>query len=90
MRRGPVLDADALETPDSLLSEIAIAGESLSPHEDHDRRRPSPERQQYLKLQGEYVGHLRRLTLPQKERVKAVRAKTGLEEAVALAKKLAK
>jgi hypothetical protein len=80
------------ETTDVLLSSIAVARESFSAEDGAEReRRPlSPERQHYMKLQGEYVGHVRRLTLRQKEQVKALRARDGIQAAVAFAKKLAK
>ncbi len=89
MRSRPMLDVDEVVTLDSLLSEISLASDS-SPSEEDARPQPSARRRRYLKLQGEYIGHLRRLTPQQKERVKTVRARSGLEEAVALAKKLAR
>ncbi len=90
MRSRPMLDVDEVVTVDSLFSEIALAPESSFADVEDTPRQPSATRRRYLKLQGEYVGHLRRLTPPQKERVKALRARRGLEEAVALAKKLAR
>ncbi len=88
MRSRPLLDVDEIVTSDSMLSDIALAPECSSPLEEETRQQPSAKRRRYLKLQGEYVGHLRRLTPSQKERVKARRAEQGLEEAVALAKEL--
>ncbi len=49
----------------------------------------SPERRAALKLQGEYIGHLRGLRPRQKAEVKALRAAKGLAQAARLAKKLA-
>jgi len=88
MTRKSMLDAER-DTADPLLSGIVLAPESFSSSEDDGRRPATAERRRYLKLQGAYVGSLRRLTLPQKERVKALRARGG-EEAVARARKLAK
>lgn len=49
----------------------------------------SPERRAALELQGQYMGHLRGLTVRGKAQVKALRVAKGLRPAVALAKKLA-
>lgn len=52
--------------------------------------RLSPARRAALKLQGQYIGHMRGLKAAQKKRVKALKAARGFRAAVALAKKLAK
>jgi hypothetical protein len=49
----------------------------------------SPARRASLKLQGQYMGHLRGLGARQKARVKALRTKKGFRPAIALARKLA-
>lgn len=41
-------------------------------------------------LQGQYMGHVRRLTAEQKKKVRAIREKSGYGKAIAVAKKLAK
>jgi hypothetical protein len=50
----------------------------------------SPARRAALKLQGQYMGHVRRLKPRQKARVKALRASKGVPAAIRLAKRLAK
>jgi len=53
------------------------------------RRRLPAARRAALKLQGQYVGHMRHLRLRQKARVKALRESKGVRAAVALARRLA-
>ena len=50
----------------------------------------SPARRAALKLQGQYMGYVRRLKPRQKTRVKALRAAKGVGAAIRLAKRLAK
>jgi hypothetical protein len=50
--------------------------------------RLSPERRAALKLQGQYIGHLRNLKPRQKSQVKAVRESKGIAAAITLARKL--
>ena len=50
----------------------------------------SPERMAALKLQGQYIGHIRTLEPRQKQRVQAVREKKGVRAAIAFARKLAR
>jgi hypothetical protein len=50
--------------------------------------RLSPERRRALKLQGQYIGHLRNLRPRQKAQVKALREAKGMAAAIALARKL--
>jgi hypothetical protein len=50
--------------------------------------RLSPARRAALKLQGQYMGHLRNLKPRQKASVKALRESKGIRPAIALAKKL--
>lgn len=52
--------------------------------------RLSPARRAALRLQGQYMGHLRSLTRRQKARVKSVRAAKGVRAALSLARRLAK
>jgi hypothetical protein len=55
------------------------------------RRLPklTPQRRAQLKLQGEYMGHMRQLKPAQKKQVKAVREKRGIEAGIRMARKLA-
>lgn len=50
--------------------------------------RLSPERRSALKLQGQYIGHLRNLRPRQKAQVKAMRESKGIVAAIALARRL--
>jgi hypothetical protein len=50
----------------------------------------SPKRRAALKLQGQYIGHLRNLKPRQKAQVKALRAEKGFRAAIAMAKRMAK
>jgi len=52
------------------------------------RLRLSAARRAALKVQGRYMGYLRKLTATQKKRVKAVKADRGYPPAIALAKRL--
>ena len=54
------------------------------------RLRLSAERRAALKLQGQYMGHLRSLKPSQKARVKTLRAAKGIRPAIAFAKRLGK
>jgi hypothetical protein len=49
----------------------------------------SPQRRAALKLQGQYMGHLRNLKTRQKAQVKAAKAAKGYPAAITLARKLA-
>jgi hypothetical protein len=56
-------------------------------------RRPrnlSPERRAALKLHGSYIGHVRKLSLRQRARVKKVREEKGVRAAIRLAKALSR
>ena len=73
-RLGPVLEAAARS-----------ASGAAAP------RRPrnlSPERRAALKLQGSYIGHVRKLSLKQRARVKKLRQAKGVRAAIRLAKAL--
>jgi len=84
------------------LASIARAVQRLAPllqaatagPENPSRRgrllRLSAERRAALKLQGQYMGHLRSLKPRQKARVKALRAAKGVRPAIAFARSLAK
>jgi len=50
--------------------------------------RLSAARRAALKLQGQYMGHLRSLRPKERSRVKALRAKRGVRAAIALARRL--
>jgi hypothetical protein len=53
-------------------------------------RNLSPERRAALKLQGSYIGHVRKLSLKQRAQVKKVRMKKGVRAAISLAKALSR
>jgi hypothetical protein len=65
------------------------AVEGAQPVARRPRRKPSPKRLAALKLQGQYMGHVRNLRPRQKARVKALRASKGIDAAIRLAKELA-
>jgi hypothetical protein len=48
----------------------------------------SPRRKAALKLQGQYIGHMRMLPAPQQARVKALRVKKGIQAAIRYARTL--
>jgi hypothetical protein len=48
----------------------------------------SPARRAALKLQGQYMGYMRKLKPRQKDQVKAIRAKKGIRAGIAAARKL--
>jgi len=73
-RLGPVLEA------------AARGGPSLVPRP----RNLSPERRAELKLQGSYIGHVRKLSLKQRARVKKLRGEKGVRAAIRLAKALSR
>ena len=54
------------------------------------KRKSSPKVRAQRVLQGQYMGHVRRLTAEQKKRVSAIREKSGYRKAIAEAKRLAK
>lgn len=54
------------------------------------RLKLSPKRRAALKLQGQYMGHLRNLKPKLKVRVKAARTTQGIRSAIALARRLSK
>ena len=56
------------------------------PAASRPRRKPSPKRLAALKLQGQYMGHVRNLRPRQKARVKALRGAKGIDAAIRLAK----
>ncbi len=74
-RLGPVLEAAA-----------RAAGPALVPR----RRKLSPARRAELKLQGSYIGHVRKLSLKGRARVKKVREDKGVRAAIRLAKALSR
>lgn len=65
------------------------AAGNAQPATRRPRRKPSPKRLAALKLQGQYMGHIRNLAPRQKARVKALRGEKGIDAAIRLAKELA-
>ena len=53
-------------------------------------RNLSPERRAELKLQGSYIGHVRKLNLKQRAQVKKLRKAKGVRAAIRLAKALSR
>ena len=53
-------------------------------------RKLSPERRAALKLQGSYLGHIRKLSLRQRAQVKKLRSEKGVRAAIRLAKALSR
>lgn len=54
------------------------------------KRKISPTVRAQRVLQGQYMGHVRRLTAEQKKRIAGIRQESGYRKAIAEAKKLAK
>jgi len=75
-RLGPVLEALAR----------GGAGAAAVPRP----RNLSPERRAELKLQGSYIGHVRKLNLKQRAKVKKLREQKGVRAAIRLAKALSR
>jgi hypothetical protein len=67
----------------------AVENGAARPTARRPRRKPSAKRLAALKLQGQYMGHIRNLGPRQKARVKALRASGGIDAAIRLAKQLA-
>jgi len=71
------------------LLQAAASGGPGKPSRRGRKLRLSAERRAALKLQGQYMGHLRGLKPRQKARVKALRAAKGIKPAIAFARRLA-
>ncbi len=69
--------------------EAAIRGSSKAPSSGR-KLRLSAARRRALRLQGQYIGHLRNLKPRHKARVKALRAAKGVRPAIAFARRLSK
>jgi hypothetical protein len=69
--------------------EAAARGAAAAPPPSRPRRL-SPERRAALKLQGSYIGHVRKLSPRQRARVKKVRQQKGVRTAIRLAKALSR
>jgi hypothetical protein len=74
-RLAPVLDA---------------AARSSAPPGPRRPRKLSPERRAALKLQGSYIGHVRKLSLKQRAQVRKLRSEKGVRAAIRLAKALSR
>jgi hypothetical protein len=87
IRRSLAAIGAALRRLDRQMQEIRAAG-------GHGGRRPtarrklSPQRRAALKLQGQYIGHVRLLRPRQKAQVRAMRASKGVRAAIGLAQRL--
>ncbi len=71
------------------LTNGAGRGASVECEPPKRRLKLSAKRRAHLRLQGQYMGHLRILKPRQKAQVKAVRAKRGFRAAIAMAKRMA-
>lgn len=70
----------------------ALESAARAPRQETPRRklRLSPERVAALKLQGQYIGHMRMLPARQQARVKALRVEKGVRAAIRYAQSLSK
>ncbi len=78
---------------DALAAELRAAegrapAKRRRPTRERAEARMSPKRRDALRLQGQYIGHLRHLAPRQQAKVKASRAKRGVEAAIRMAKRL--
>ncbi|MBZ5640841.1 MAG: hypothetical protein LAO51_19055 [Acidobacteriia bacterium] len=71
------------------LTNGAGRGVTVEPKGRKRKLKLSPERRAALKLQGQYMGYLRKLKPRQKAQVKALRAEKGFRAAIAMAMRLA-
>ena len=79
-RLGPALEA-AARAPGASATDTATS---------RPRRRLSAERRAALKLQGQYIGHVRKLSPRQRASVKKLRSAKGVRAAIRFAMKLAR
>jgi hypothetical protein len=89
IRRSLLSIERALGGLSPLLTAALGAGLEASPRRA-PKRNLSPARRSALKLQGQYMGYVRRLKPRQKAEVKALKAAKGFPAAIRLAKRLAK
>ena len=68
----------------------AAARGPAAPSVPRPRRKLSPERRAALKLQGQYIGNVRKLSLKQRARVKKLRSEKGVRAAIRFAMQLAR
>ena len=70
----------------------ALESAARAPRQETPRRklRLSPQRVAALKLQGQYIGHMRMLPARQQARVKALRVEKGVRAAIRYAQSLSK
>lgn len=68
----------------------AAARGAAAPSVPRRPRNLSPERRAALKLQGSYIGHVRKLSLRQRAQVKRLRSEKGVRAAIRLAKTLSR
>lgn len=85
IRRSLTAIVRSLQRLGPLLDKVSLGGGT-----GRVRRRLtlSPARMAALKLQGQYMGHLRRLSVRQKAQVKQLKKARGIRPAIALAKRL--
>ncbi len=80
----------ALRRLDRQFQEVRAAGADGGQARRTPRRKLSAKRRAALKLQGQYIGHIRSLKPRRKAQVKAMRERNGVRAAIALAQRLSK
>jgi hypothetical protein len=81
----------SLRTLDRTLRRLAVSVAKVRPGPMGTRRRKltlTPARRAALKLQGQYMGYMRKLKPKQKAQVKAVREKMGIRAAIGAARRM--
>ena len=86
----------SLRTLDHALRRLAVSVQTVSAQKAPANRatpakrtlKLSPARKAALKLQGQYMGHMRKLAAKEKAEVKALKAAKGIRPAIARAKQL--
>ncbi|MBZ5637420.1 MAG: hypothetical protein LAO51_01545 [Acidobacteriia bacterium] len=72
------------------LTNRAVRGASADRGPQKRKLKLSPKRRAELKLQGQYMGYVRRLKPRQKAQVKALRMEKGVRAAIEIARRMAK
>jgi hypothetical protein len=90
IRTSALTISRSLRQLDRPLRQLLEAGASRARTDHRARPTLSPRRRAALKLQGQYIGHIRLLKPRQKAQVRAARASKGVASAIALAKRLSR
>ncbi len=70
-------------------SAVEKAGRTIVRKVTRRKRKVSPARRAALKLHGRYLGHVRKLSVANRAKVKAIREKSGVRAGIAAARKMA-